>query len=814
MEVQRSLTWPSKNECERITRIICESNLNPFRIAAYNPNDPVSDFVGRQEELSKLKEQLNVVFQNRISRAVRLDGPAGVGKSTLFNYLKESIELERASPNPSTHYILRDTDIFSTYFYSPERISKFSDIWNLMMDNLKPGFEKETGQDLSLPDYIAYLFVFKMFQEDPNELGKIIWDQVDPSIRLDHVELRDIIDPLARKGRQGVEAVQKYYIANKWKIRNLFKRNINGINYELKKADNSTIQNLFRVFDEEDPDDYLNLILKGSDKLFRSNEDLINYFNHLMRFYACLTNKQPLLLIGIDDIAKTGTGFSEDFYLKLGNLFVRLRDTLDYTLFVFISTTTDWANFDRVINLNTDLKNQIKEFMYPLVLKQLEIGDLQQVFIKRMNKFWSNHSSDQPSSEPNYPFSRNFFEYAYRFNLRDLRDTIHFLSDFWVNFRLKRKIPKLELKFDCMREVYKSLNRAIDPDNLREFEWLYIRDEFNKPSRFNSNSSRSSAIEKGLASAFRCLINDQSSTITSVKRNPIIKIKTDDTKRKPDVLVILQENLGSEFRRAIEFQVKAYGQNSKVNLEHIESSIELFEKNYTDFIYFIITGSGLDSNAENLVKKLEKEFTNRIRRPVLSKSQENKLFLLALYEEITGEPLGRKDTDVNIAKKIISDIIGQDINSFLLEIKNYPFRGGEPPESMEGGEEGEGVVSGGEGVVTGGEGGVAGGAEESRKKVQWIIDHPEFGTFKYEMCGLCLFLQTREKNPKTKFTFYIPTVLKNVISPDVSYNKQNFEELINFLKKNNYIEPVKSSFKLTKAGEIIYAKIKLEKFEC
>ena len=91
MVFQRNLRWPMGRECIRLNKIIFETNLNPFGLAQYNPNRRVSDFVGRREELDKLKGQLNQVIQHRLSRAVRIEGPGGVGKSTLFNYLKESI---------------------------------------------------------------------------------------------------------------------------------------------------------------------------------------------------------------------------------------------------------------------------------------------------------------------------------------------------------------------------------------------------------------------------------------------------------------------------------------------------------------------------------------------------------------------------------------------------------------------------------------------------------------------------------------------------------------------------------------------------
>ena len=96
--------------------------------------------------------------------------------------------------------------------------------------------------------------------------------------------------------------------------------------------------------------------------------------------------------------------------------------------------------------------------------------------------------------------------------------------------------------------------------------------------------------------------------------------------------------------------------------------------------------------------------------------------------------------------------------------------------------------------------------------VKWIAEYPNLKEYRYELCGLCTYLKTRETG-KTKFTFYKPTVLKNVIIPNSAYNKSKFEELVEYLENHEYIEPVKRSFKLTSKGEALYNKIKADSFQ-
>jgi len=811
---QRRLTWPSTSDCERLNSIIFETNINPFGIASYNPNEPVTDFVGRREELLKFKEQIQIVINNKISRSVKLNGPAGVGKSTLFNFLKESIEKERISIRPDSEYILKDCDVLSTFFQIPDKISDFLDIWKPMLEGLRPGFEKEIGYDISLPEYITFQIIYRMFLNDREKLAEIIWKDTERPQRLHQVELRDIIDPLFSQGMPAVLALQEHYSLKKRELRDVFKARIKGRTYEIKRVDNKNILNLFRVIDEDDPDDYLELILDANSDLFKTNDDLINYFNDLMRYYACSTKKQPILLIGIDEAAKADPQIYNQYYQNLGNLFVKLRNTLNDILFVFISTTEDWAEFNNIIKKSTDLQSQLGEYMYEMPLTQLNVDELSQVFKNRMNRFWKNYPSQRPLEAPYYPFSENLFEYVYRYRLRDLRDTIHFLKDMWIKFKYLRKIPKFETIFESLREVRKFDARGFNPNKFKRFEWNIIKNSFNDPTRFRSNSARSSEVEKGLEYAWKCLLYENPPTITRVDNN--CTIITSSGSRRPDIYLEILGNLGAEFRRNIEFQVKAYDQGGTVALHHIKSSLELFREQFTDFIYFIITGRGLKPDAEAAIKGLEITYPNRIRRPILTEDQRDRLYLLALYKEITGKNLdGTLPKDLQIAKDLLSFIIGQPIEDFLSGIKRLAYRQTiteaeiiSPPvveptetsqteltsfsESLEATE----VIAG-----------------QFETQVKWLDDHPSLKPYRFEASALCGYLKTREDG-RYKFKFTIPTVEKNVIMPNASLRKQLFRTLVKFLKEKGYIVPDKSSFKLTQLGEQLYQAVKADNYSC
>ena len=106
------------------------------------------------------------------------------------------------------------------------------------MENLSPGFSKETGHDLTLPEYVALHFIYKMFKKDRDTLATIIWDKENRPRKLKQVLFNDLIKPLFKKGGKAVEELQNYYSENKLTLRQAFKAEINGDIFEIKRADN------------------------------------------------------------------------------------------------------------------------------------------------------------------------------------------------------------------------------------------------------------------------------------------------------------------------------------------------------------------------------------------------------------------------------------------------------------------------------------------------------------------------------------------------------------------------------------------------
>ncbi len=339
---------------------------------------------------------------------------------------------------------------------------------------------------------------------------------------------------------------------------------------------------------------------------------------------------------------------------------------------------------------------------------------------------------------------------------------------------------------------------------LQKFEITLIRSAFTDPQRFKNNAARSSAIEKGLENAWRCYLFEFPQVITKVENNPVIQ--TSVTKRRPDIYLEILGNLGAEYCRNVEFQVKAYGDTAFVEYANIQSSLELFNEQYTDFIYFIITGKGLNPEAEKAVRVLEQKYKTRIGRPTLNEHQQNILFFLALYQEIVGKPLGTSEFDLPIAADALRSLLNQDVNLFLREVQTLTYRGNTPsaesevpvveipPPVSKSPIPSKSKISppskvpskpkitsfipkNQESAPSPAPTKTPVNPDMESSRPEWVAQYPALTAYRHELCALCIYLKDRESG-KFRFKFTESTVSKNMIEGNANLDKKQFKLLL------------------------------------
>ena len=799
-----------------IDEIIFTSHENPFGISHYDRNKKVTDFVGRKQEIFEYKEYIREVANRGSSIAVRLEGPAGVGKTTLFNYIKEYIENERTDTEGRVEFLDETIDVLSSYFQVPGKLGSFRDIWSPFLEGLMGEIEAETSYDITFPEYVCYKLIYRMFELDRRQVGDLIWGNKQPPKELKYIGFLDIVDEIYNNASEYVEKFRVYFNKNKRNLRRNLKTTVNGLNYEITRRDTDSLLSLFYSLDEDRP--YTSNIIQGLSTAFSSDDTIINYFNLLTRWYTCATGKQLLVMIGIDEVAKYDeeSQLSEfEYFRKLGNLLVRLRDSLNNVIFTFISTTGDWMNFDEKLEKQTDLQNQFSAILKTIQLKQLEVHETIQVFSNRMARFWDNFEINRPVKNPDYPFSKDLFEYVYRFNSRDLRRSIITLDKAWKSIRFHREIPYVDNMFRAMAYIRELEQAPLNGMNIKKFEWKIVTSEFEK-SHYNANNTvRSSAYELALENLFKTLQQKTYSQITKVRNNQTIK--TEGGNRRPDIYVEIAGNLGTEYMRRIEFQVKAY-KSGLITQNKIKSSVDLFNEGYTDYLYFILIGNGFDSVAQYQIHNLQEEYPNRIITPELRPPQIQMLKFLVQYNEIFGWTMGEHiDIDLPIAENAFSLLFGQSSEEFFSLIKNLPMRkvikifeekdgdlndyftkteptpseitrseAPAPPETSPPDE----ISNNSEGI---------GDVDSVNGQSGWLSEYKYLVPYKYESCGLATYLSSRETG-RNMGKFTIPTVLKNVIKLNSMYSESLFKDSVKVMENSGLLIKVKSSYQLTEKG--------------
>ncbi|MHA1601640.1 MAG: hypothetical protein ACTSUI_01400, partial [Promethearchaeota archaeon] len=740
------------------------------------------------------------------------------------------------------------------YFEIQDQVLEYRNIWIPLLDTLVGNFINETGEEIGFPEYIALNIILFLLKKSPTEVGLLIWGNNLPRFDPEQIKIRDIIDPIMNNAPTIIPKLQQYFQQNARLLRKKFQVKLNDQEYTIARKDTKRITQLFRSLDEQDP--YLDQVINADSKLFPTDDDLVGFVNDLLRYFICVTHKQPILLIGMDEIAKADQLGQNEFYLQLGKLFVSLRNKLNFTLFVFISTTEDWSQYDKSLTQHSDLNNQISDFMVTMPLTYLPIEDVNLIFQKRMNEFWNRKPQIRHSLAPFYPFTENTFDFAYRFMNNDLRLAIHLLRDMWLDFKYTKKIPLYLTKFDCMRNIRQFKNSKWDLETLRRFEWTIIQQEYDKPGRFNTNSQRSSAVETALETAWRVMMNTRITSITNVENNPNIRIKGHS--HRPDVVVKLNDPMGSQYRRIIEFQVKAYSPDSYVALKHIESSLTLFEQGYSDFLYFLITGRGLSPKAMERIEELRRNYPNRIRTPILNSRQKKYLDFLMLFEEILGLPMGNQHE--SLVYNALNVIYNQPPEVLIQEIIDLPARDRTTLEDFQ-----PDSFSHLSAISTSNNSELTPNlstymapsisSEATTTKIpqiqkkapipidpspittsqpknitsiqkradildetsssafpletntSWIKCYPYFESYKEELCGVCQYMKKREDGRyKGKFTHNV--ILKNVIVGNPSLSKKNYKELVKILQSNDFIYQEKTSYIFTDQGWVLYFQIK------
>ncbi len=839
----------SPDKKQKLDTIIVQAHFYPFGSSKYEEKDELKDFVGREEEIEVFKQKIFEMLQSESAMAIRLSGPPGVGKTTLFNFVKRYIEHWRQKAKDSqskdefatSAYSPFDFDgciVFSAYFQRPSEKFSFKAIWQNMMESLKAGFEKETGEDVILPQYVAILIIQKFIVFKP-DIIPIIYKNKEIE---DPTNIKKLSNALMTLGKKGVETLQVEFSENIGEFRDYVTNLYPDLNEKLGRSYNTLINDVFKCFNESDS--YWEDALTG--KIFNNEDDAIKYFNELCKLIKIFTGKKPVFLIGIDEFAKSDDPDHARFFEAMGNSLLRVRNELKSIIFTLISTDQDWANFEALFEQSNPLKEQLEAFWRMIPLKSLKEEDVIQLCKNRMQLlFWRHFESERDYSVPYYPFNDTVFRFLYLEHDRNLRAMLKYLNEIWESFKRGQPVPLLESEFDCIKYFViqrKGKGSYLSFKELSKYHKEIIKEYYINHPDNQDNKNRSTKIEVAIQKAWVAVKNDKKE-ISSVYHEPKIKI-SEDTKqfRKPDVLVMLNRPMTTELRRSIEFQIKAYGPNSEIQLKDIESSLVLLNQGFTDLLFFIITGKGLSADAELEVAKFEKQNFGRIRRNTCSKPEQlHALYYLAIFDEINPKPI---ETLPEEARRLLETIMAIKIEDLIKDVVDLPFRNislnahklmeeidskgsldvfvkGQSTSSPSETKEIEITVQDSGDIIKRKSGKITVSPEKPPSDppsppptepiyCEWVNEFPWTKDYLNEITALFKYISERPSKYGLKFT---TTTFLNHVSKDITFSRDNFSKLVKYLEKQNYIVKEKSSYELTKSGKELLGKMKKTKFE-
>jgi len=708
---------------ERLNSKIINS-ITPFSKISYEKKTKIDIFVGRDNDLKILTDNLFKSIYNNQSFGVTISGPGGCGKSTLFGYFTQLIETKELFQKNYCLLNKDDSIIIPCFIDAPKgETTTLKYFWTSIIDALA-----EEGMDfleifsLSLIIKCIEILWGKNFKRDKLEpLLNIIIPSFNPAIRLHRLSslinretLFNILttqEELAQNLQgfiyQGWRILQSYQVSLK-----ITNRSINFIQNRRFKFEMRYFNLLFDIL-SLDPDKSMTAQseFKGVEgDLIISDNDVVSLFNWLTQTWEWIEEKPICLLIGVDNIGYLTVNLENrtDAYYPFIQTILQMRESLKKFLFVLIGTSEDWRLFNEFTSAYQDYRSQLRGFIVDKIdLTRLTLTEVQESLSLIMNKFWSQAEIINPSN-PLYPFSNKFFTYLYEYYTHDYRSILLFLDKIWMYYKSSTKVLHFhDNPFEMMKFVRIDSKRFgisqttsdiqyledLSYNNLIDWEKVQIQEWFANLEARHIGSHQSRLVEENLVEIIRFLQErEEPKQIDWVQRTPPININVNNQNliRYPDVYVKLTPETTFDKKRTFEIQVKMYDRDKYVKLNEIKSSLELLIHSKTDALLFTMSGAGLEENCIERIKNLNLEDRILYAKP-LDLEQYRALAFLIAYKDITG-----KKPSIIIIKEILSIIFNQPWDSLLEKIRNIgSYRDkskdevGEEEEEQEEGEEEE-----------------------------------------------------------------------------------------------------------------------------
>lgn len=560
-------------------------------------------FIGREAEINRILDEVEKVRDTGRSRAIRLQGEGGVGKTALFNYIWRGLKLQRGTTR--MQQMLADHWVEVGFITCTDELLTFMEFWRLLCETLK--IDEQNFFELLL--YRVIIKTWNLYKATGNttrrqELESLVFGDPASFFGLHALTLDTLRahfetprEPLSRPA--GRDALKHFLRRAAWDMaKHQTDVLIPGQRPRKVKFDNRAGTRYLEWLVELVPDEDGNY-MESLERLFqpgdqnpwlKSDGDVFKFFEWVKDTFEWTEGKPVIFLVAIDELLKPITRSSDPMaWKKFGTLLVTIRNNLKHVLWVLIDTDEEWRQFDTAIRLNTDLQSQVSGFIENnIILNPLSRDEMIEALRRRVELFWRDTPPTITRTHPAAPFTTGALAYIVDYFNKKLRKCIQGCDDAWNHLRLESTIHDVAF-FTTMLRIIRTINNDMPLPglftmaSLYQFEKDHVLEEFWDPGTFSTEGDRSARVEEALARGFSMLRQDPGTPVSDVRQN-----RTRGTSRRPDVHVIFFSGEGPARELYVECQVKIYGSAAgQVHPGHLDSSISLLRDHVTDALHLV-----------------------------------------------------------------------------------------------------------------------------------------------------------------------------------------------------------------------------------
>lgn len=590
--------------------------------------------IGREEEFALIKRKIHEILKDGHSQIMRFFGTPGVGKSSIFLYLREKItsgdfpEILDLDPEVKPELTLLYLEMEGNIPEEGLILKLYRGIYDEFRGD---GYFKDLSYEVV--GKIAHM----LFLQDKRaeEQFKKYFSESEIDDLTDPFELQDMLETRADKYRTLKKVVSRSF------------KKVKDPTRAIRDVSQNFMDLLIQICDPnedraKDALDRLSGSVGSPNYGVSDDSSAIEMLSNILRVVK-FVYPSACVIISIDHLEKYTRGANTEKMDHLFTLIMELRNNISMnTLVVFLSTIQGYK--DMLEGMRSSHGDRTQLFLGwdggEQTIESISTDSFVDVISHHWDKWQYESGLSVPFEFRLYPFSTESLKYIYvNYSNSNIRWALQKLREVLDEFRHEGKVDYIDTrgKMSARVELNELSHVQKQAEEISSAFWLLDR----IPHRVESALENTFVLLKPLSAT-------SGFPILNVSRN---KKVSDDCNRRPDVFI----QFGSSTPEcAVELQVKAY-KNSNLKFEDLESSIEMLEKRITD-ICVLFTTKAVD---QILIARLG-QYQQKIRYLILD-NEVKQAYLAILLDELREKFVPTLNFENETIREVLHEI-GIDLN--------------------------------------------------------------------------------------------------------------------------------------------------------